>query len=885
MPELPPRYNPLDVEEPLLAQWNDAGLFHAEPDPKRAPYTIVIPPPNITGILHMGHALNNTIQDILIRFKRMQGFNALWVPGTDHAGIATQNVVEKSLAKEGKRRQDLGREAFLQRVWQWREQYGSTIINQLKRLGASCDWQRTRFTMDDGLSQAVTEVFLRLYNAGLVYRGNYIINWCPRCQTALADEEAPRKETHGKLYHFRYPLSDTPDRSIVVATTRPETMLGDTAVAVHPKDPRYISLIGKTVRLPLVGRELPIIADEAVDPEFGTGAVKVTPAHDPVDFQLGKKHGLEFINVMTDDGRMTNVPQPYAGLDRFVCRKRVLEDLERQELLENTTEHLHNVGHCYRCDTVVEPRLSLQWFVRMKPLAEPAIQAVKDGTITFIPPRWTKVYLNWMENIQDWCISRQIWWGHRIPVWYCDACLKEAEAAPDPRRGIIVSTTAPERCPACGAAALRQDEDVLDTWFSSWLWPFSTLGWPNNTEELRYFYPTTTLVTAPEIIFFWVARMIMAGYVCLGKPPFTTVYIHGTVRDLTGRKMSKSLGNIIDPLEIIRQFGADALRYTLVTSTAVGTDVFISDEKFVVGRNFANKLWNAARFILQAAPEAAAGAPPAEQCSVFDRWILQELDTAIRDTTAALERCHFDEAASRAYEFLWHQFCDWYIEFVKPSIASTPSSQHVLKHVLEQALRLLHPVMPFISEALWQQLQPINSPRFLMVAPWPVPRGERHEEASRQVGWVIQVITAIRSVRAEFRVPAAARVDVTLSTQATPHAAAWQPLAEQLTRLAGVKTLHVGPATGSARGSVPILFDGGSGLIHLGDAIDIEQARQVKQRELAEELQPRLAAVEARLGNEAFTKSAPPEIVQQEREKQATLTQRIATLESYLHAL
>ncbi|MBI2094275.1 MAG: valine--tRNA ligase [Candidatus Omnitrophica bacterium] len=639
--ELPPQYNPKDVEEPRYQWWESQGLFQAKVDSKRKPYTIVIPPPNVTGILHMGHALNNTIQDILIRYRRMQELNALWVPGTDHAGIATQNVVERDLAKEGKKRQDLGREAFVQRVWDWKEKYGNTILYQLKRLGSSCDWRRTRFTMDEGLSEAVSEAFIRLYEDGLIYRGQYIINWCPRCQTALSDEEAPRQETQGKLYHIKYPLEGKGGREtsvsrhslasedcagsvargrgrepsshaprptphapafIEVATTRPETMLGDTAIAVHPKDKRYKALIGKHAIVPIVNRKIRIIADEAVDPQFGTGAVKVTPAHDPVDFQLGKKHRLEFINVMTDDAHMTNVPAAYEGLDRFDCRSKLIVDLEQQGFLGRIDEHVHNVGHCYRCHTAIEPRLSPQWFVKMKPLAKPAIQAVKDGTIRFAPVRWTKVYLNWMENIEDWCISRQIWWGHRLPVYYCKNCYAGRGAggggqeppshaprpmAHGPERGVMVSKTRPERCTTCGNTDLTQDEDVLDTWFSSWLWPFSTLGWPKKTPELDYFYPTDTLVTAQEIIFFWVARMVMAGYYCMKKPPFHYVYIHGTVRDMTGKKMSKSLGNIIDPLKIIEAYGTDALRYTLVTATAIGQDIFLSEERFAAGRNFA----------------------------------------------------------------------------------------------------------------------------------------------------------------------------------------------------------------------------------------------------------------------------------------------------------
>jgi valyl-tRNA synthetase len=940
MPDLPPQYNPKDVEEPRYQWWESRGLFQADADPARKPYTIVIPPPNVTGILHMGHALNNTIQDILIRFKRMQGFNALWVPGTDHAGIATQNVVEKSLAKEGKRRQDLGRDAFVQRVWQWREEYGNTILYQLRRLGASCDWRRTRFTMDEGLSNAVLEVFLRLYDEGLIYRGNYIINWCPRCQTALADEEAPRVETQGKLYHIRYPLEGEGERGkgnvkhparapfpvprspafVEVATTRPETMLGDTAVAVHPKDRRYKALVGEHVILPIVGRRLPIIADEAVDREFGTGAVKVTPAHDPVDFQLGKKHDLEFINVMTDDARMTNVPKAYEGLDRIECRSKLIVDLEKIGALGAIEERAHNVGHCYRCHTAVEPRLSPQWFVKMQPLAEPAIKAVKKGAITFVPARWTKVYLNWMENIQDWCISRQIWWGHRLPVYYCKNCMERQEAgdggrgkssthAPRPTPhapGIIVAKSKPAKCPSCGNADLKQDEDVLDTWFSSWLWPFSTLGWPEQTKDLGHFYPTSTLVTAPEIIFFWVARMIMAGYFCMGKPPFTTVYIHGTVRDLTGKKMSKSLGNIIDPLEIINQHGTDALRYTLVTSTAIGTDVYLSEDKFTAGRNFANKLWNAARFILQSVPPGTAGElPPAERLSVFDRSILDSLNAEVAAVTEALDRFDFNAAAERVYGFLWHAFCDWHVEFVKPEIRNSPASQQVLVRVFETSLRLLHPVMPFISEELWQHLtmgqgagdggrgkssarapRPApRAPHSIMVAPWPKPDGPRYPEDAKLVGALTQIITQIRSIRSEFKLPPAAEVNASLALDHGRPDGIREAFEAQLKRLARVGRVAWERTIAPAQGMVPFVIEGGKGGVHLQGTIDVEQHRRRIQKELQEQLRPNLQRIETLLKDDAFRAKAPEEILGREEERRRQLLQRTELLEAYLKAL
>jgi len=993
MVDLPPRYTPHDVEEPLYRQWESQGLFHAEPDPKRTPYVIVIPPPNVTGILHMGHALNNTIQDILIRFKHMQARCALWVPGTDHAGIATQNVVEKELAKEGLRRQDLGREKFLKRVWQWKEQYGNTIIRQLKRLGASCDWARMRFTMDEGLSEAVAEVFVRLYQKGLIYRGNYIINWCPRCQTALSDEEAPRKETRGKLYFIRYPLvssglraqgsgqlptahSPQPTAFITVATTRPETMLGDTAVAVHPKDKRYKALIGRKATLPLVHRELPIIADELVDPDFGTGAVKVTPAHDPVDFQLHQKHTLDILNIMTEDGHMNHhVPNAYQGLDRFECRKRVLADLEQAGLLEKVADHLHGVGRCYRCDTVVEPRLSLQWFVKMKPLAKPAIQAVKERKITFSPPRWTKVYLNWMANIQDWCISRQIWWGHRLPVYYCTKCAegsrlkaegksKKASSLPGPpggsragageprassQDGVIVSKTRPERCPRCGSTNLKQDEDVLDTWFSSWLWPFSTLGWPKKTKDLAYFYPTDTLVTAPEIIFFWVARMIMAGLFCMGKIPFRHVYIHGTVRDLTGKKMSKSLGNIIDPLEIIDHYGADALRYTLVTATAIGQDIFLSEEKFVAGRNFANKLWNATRYVLSVAGGSPAPArdPPGgpgrlealgqpsafslepRALGVADRWILSRLHRTIEHATRALDRFALNEATHAVYDFIWRDYCDWYVEVSKvqltqegsrlkaqgsrgellasslqPPASSQPATQTlaILVHVLETSLRLLHPIMPFVTEELWQHLKGLKAqgsrleaskppasslqpPASIMVAPWPK-ASKRWFDQDAEVKFELfqSVVTAIRNTKQELNVPSETRPPVQLSTKRRQVREFFEEQRPFVQALAQVGEVTVGEAITRSRDAAATVVDGIEVIVPLSGLIDVARERQRVQTHV-QELSEELARLEAKLKDRQFIQRAPEDVVAQTKARRTQVTETLKKFTSHLHLL
>ncbi len=915
MNQLPPQYNPKEVEEARYQWWESQGFFAADVDPKRKPYTIVIPPPNVTGILHMGHALNNTIQDILIRHKRMQGFNALWVPGTDHAGIATQNVVEKSLAKEGKRRQDLGREEFIKRVWQWKEQYGNTIIYQLKRLGSSCDWRRARFTMDEGLSEAVLEVFVQLYNKGLIYRGNYIINWCPRCQTALADEEAPRRQTQGKLYHIRYSLELGEGLSVFleVATTRPETMLGDTAIAVHPKDKRYKSLIGKHAILPLVNRKLPVIADELVDREFGTGAVKVTPAHDPADFHMGKKHKLEFINVMTDDAHMTNVPKAYEGLDRFECRSKLIVDLEQAGFLGAIEEHQHNVGHCYRCNTVVEPRLSPQWFVKMKPLAKPALEAVKKKKITFAPARWTKVYLNWMENIEDWCISRQIWWGHRIPVWYCDTCLGQTgvesgqwkvESKTGRQAGIIVSKNQPAGCPACGSTKLRQDEDVLDTWFSSWLWPFSTLGWPKKTKDLAYFYPTHTLVTAQEIIFFWVARMIMAGYFCMKEPPFTKVYIHGTVRDITGKKMSKSLGNIIDPLQIIDQYGTDALRYTLVTSTAIGQDVFLSEERFTAGRNFANKLWNATRFILSVAEGSrpkAEGKPPASSLQpralmIPDRWILSKLQHTITRVTKSLDQFLFNDAATALYDFLWHDVCDWYLEIAKVQLAPSSKLQAsadtsslqleacsntigILTHVLDTSLRLLHPVMPFVTEELWQQLATSNKQQAtrkpatvagrvshvasIMVAEWPKASKKLiDEKAEEQFEQFKAVVVTIRNTKAELNVPLDARPPVRLSSAQAPVRAFFEAHRPLLQVLAGTGEISVEAARQRIKHAAASVVDGIEVVIPLEGMIDPAKERGRLEQRITE-LTNHVKRLEAQLANTQFTKRAPRDVVEQ----------------------
>lgn len=717
MAKLSKTYDPKQVEDKWYAHWEAEGYFHPEASEGGEPYCIVIPPPNVTGILHMGHALNNTIQDVLVRWQRMKGKNSVWVPGTDHAGIATQSVVERNLAKEGKTRHDLGREKFLERVWEWREQYGNTITSQLRKLGASCDWQRERFTLDDGLSDAVTEVFVRLYEKGLIYRGQYIINWSPQAHTALADEEVEYKDLNGKLYHLKYPVGDDGKEFIVVATTRPETMLGDTAVAINPRDERYSHLADKKVTLPIMNRELRVIKDDYVDPEFGTGVVKVTPAHDPNDFDMGIRHDLERINVMNGDASMNENAGPYSGMDRFECRKKIVEDLEKMGLIEKIEDYKHSVGHCYRTGCVIEPRLSEQWFVKMKPLAREAVKVVKEGDVRFVPDRWTKVYLEWMENIRDWCISRQIWWGHRIPVFYCDQCNHEWAAKGQPAN-----------CPECGSDKVRQDEDVLDTWFSSWLWPFSVFGWPKKTDDLKFYYPTHSLVTASEIIFFWVARMIMSGLEFMGEIPFRDIYIHGTVRDDNGLKMSKSLGNSIDPLDIIEEFSADALRFSLMMLTATGQDVYISSEKFEVGRNFATKIWNAARFMQMQSEDIPTDFDDpqfdADLMTPDDIHILAKLHSSIAQAEENLERFRFNDVAKTLYEFVWHNFCDWYVEVAKQTLYGDDEGRRanvlkIMHYAFSTSIKLLHPLMPFVTEELWHEMGYSVKGETIMKAPWP----------------------------------------------------------------------------------------------------------------------------------------------------------------------
>jgi valyl-tRNA synthetase len=902
-------YDPGAIEGPLYQEWRDRGYFGASADAVlragRDPYVIMIPPPNVTSVLHMGHGLNNTLQDLLIRWRRMQGREALWVPGTDHAGIATQNVVERQLAQEGLTRQDLGREAFVERVWAWVDQTRPQIMAQLQATGCSFDLGRERFTLDPALSSAVREVFVRLYEKGLIYRGNYIINWCPRCLTALSNEEAESEESAGKLYHLRYPFPrgvDADDLAalgdgrpyLVVATTRPETMLGDTAVAVHPGDPRYAGLAGRQVELPLTGRRIPIVEDDWVDPEFGSGAVKVTPAHDPNDFEIGRRHGLPEIDVLTPSGEMSDAaPAAFRGLDRFEARQRVVEALAEQGLVERIEEHVHAVPRCYRCDTVVEPRLSEQWFVRMGPLAEPALKASRDGTLRFTPDHWRGVYETWLENIRDWCISRQLWWGHRIPVWYC-----RAEGCGE----TIVARQDPTACPSCGGAALEQDPDVLDTWFSSWLWPFSTLGWPEETPDLKAFYPTHTLSTAPEILFFWVARMIMAGYEFMGEAPFTDVLLHATVRDHHNRKMSKSLGNGIDPLEVVERFGADALRYTVVSGAAVGTDIQLNyenlEEAFAAGRNFSNKLWNAGRFAVMNLGSEAVSRPedvPAD-LELADRWILSRLSRTTRRVDAALASYRLHEAAEAMHGFFWGEVADWYLELIKPrmqgeaGVASREAAKTTLVAVLDGVFRLLHPIMPFITEALWRRLPwpaGLDRPESLMIAPWPEPRPDREDPtAEAEMKALQELITTVRGLRSEYDVPARAEVRVTLLHTPDALRRALEVEERSVRRLAGVAVLHyaVDGGDGLGAGAHAVLQSGAELFLPLADLIDVGRERDRLREELAR-IERLLDSTAKRLESEHFVSRAPADVVARERDKAASFRDQQERLARKLEAL
>ena len=856
--ELEKVYDPKQVEDKTYRFWLEKRYFHAEPNPKKKPYTIVIPPPNITGQLHLGHALDCTLQDSIIRFKRMQGYEALWLPGTDHASIATEAKIVEAMRKEGVTKDDLGREGFLERAWEWKKTYGGKIVEQLKKMGSSCDWERERFTLDEGCSEAVKEVFIRLYEKGLIYRGERIINWCPHCLTSISDAEVEYEEHDGHFWHIRYPLSDG-SGYLEIATTRPETLLGDTALAVHPDDERYQALVGKTVILPLVGREIPIVADSYVEMDFGTGVVKITPAHDPNDFEVGLRHNLPVINVMNDDATINENGGKYRGMGRYECRKQIVADLEAEGFLVKVEDHKHNVGSCYRCSTTVEPRVSKQWFVKMEPLAGPAIEAVRSGETKFVPDRFSKIYYHWMENIKDWCISRQLWWGHRIPAWYCQDCGE-----------VIVAKEEPHTCPKCGSKNLQQDPDTLDTWFSSALWPFSTLGWPNQTEELKYFYPTSTLVTGYDIIFFWVARMIFSGVENMGKSPFETVFIHGIVRDAPGRKMSKSLGNGIDPLKVIDEYGADALRFTLATGNSPGNDMRFVEEKVKASRNFANKIWNATRFILMNLSDEIDKPELPQRLQTEDKWILSKLNTLIKEVTENLERFELGIAVQKLYDFIWDVLCDWYIELTKSRIQaggeSAKSAQQVLIYVMNQCLKLLHPIMPFITEEIWQAIP--NDCESIMVAPWPQYREDLcFQQEEEDFEKVMSAIKAIRNRRAEMNVPPSKKARVFVKTLNTGVFESGAMFIERLASASEVKVSGVAPQQGEDfSDAVQVITDSARIFIPLDELVDKEKelARLEKERKTCEK---DIAMVEQKLSSQGFIEKAPQNVVEAERAK------------------
>ncbi len=852
--ELPKTYAPAEIEDKWYGFWEEHHYFEpdmAEKDKK--PFSVVIPPPNVTGQLHMGHALNNTLQDILVRTKRMQGYCTLWVPGTDHAGIATQIKVEEMLRKEkGLSRHDVGREAFLKLVWEWKQKYGDRIISQLKKLGSSCDWSREAFTMNDTLSSAVKKTFVRLYDKGLIYRGLRITNWCPHCVTALSDAEVEHKDLEGAFWHIRYPVKNS-DQSVIIATTRPETLLGDTAVAVHPQDERYTHLVGKTLVLPLVGREIPVIADEYVEKEFGTGCVKITPCHDPNDFEVGQRHNLEMIIMLDDHARINENGGKYCGMDRYEARKQIVADLEAAGLLVKIEKCTHAVGHCYRCGTVVEPLASKQWFVKMKPLAEPAIRVVKEGRVTYTPDRFSKIYLNWMENIHDWCISRQLWWGHRIPAYYCEDC-----------GHMEVSETAVTTCSKCKSVKIKQEEDVLDTWFSSALWPFSTLGWPNQTEEMKRFYPTSVLVTAYDIITFWVSKMIFMGIENTADIPFPDVFIHGLVRDAQGRKMSKSLGNGIDPLEIIDQYGADALRFALATGNSPGNDMRFSPEKIEAARNFNNKIWNAARFILMNLEIDTLGLPDTAELKLEDRWILHTFNRLAQEVNTNIENYELGVALSKLYDFVWNVFCDWYIELSKIRLAEKEvGAQKVISYVFSRTLQLLHPFLPFITEEIWQAL-PHNGDS-IMISDYPTfdPALQFAKEAD-QMEELIDAIRAIRNRRSEMNVPPSKKAHLTIVTERDDTYN--EQTAPFFCRLASASDVTVCSACDPQENAVQIVTTGATVYIPLAEMIDLAQEKQRLQKE-AEKTQGEIDRLEKKLSNEGFVAKAPANVVEAERIK------------------
>ncbi|MFQ5769044.1 MAG: valine--tRNA ligase [bacterium] len=882
-------YDPQQVEERLYQFWLEKEYFHAEVNPERQPYTIVIPPPNVTDILHMGHAYNNTFQDIVIRYQRMQDKEALWFPGTDHAGIATQNVVERYIWKEQKQtRHELGREKFVELVWQWRKQRGGKIIEQLKKMGFSCDWARERFTMDASMSRAVLEVFVHLYNKGLIYRGKYIINWCPRCQTALSEEEVEYQEHDGNLWYIQYPIMGT-TQFITVATTRPETMLGDVAVAVNPKDKRYKDLVGKMATLPVIGRELQIVSDDQVDMEFGTGAVKVTPAHDPNDFLIGQRHNLEAINVMNEDASMNEQAGKYSGMERLKARKHLLQDLKNGGFIEKIEEHHHSVGHCYRCNTVIEPYLSEQWFVKMKPLAEPALQAVKDGKIKLRPARWNKVFINWLENIHDWCISRQIWWGHRIPIYYCQGCGE-----------VIATTDPPFSCQKCHTQEFKQDPDVLDTWFSSQLWPFATLGWPDKTPELKYFYPTDTLITGPDIIFFWVARMVMIGLECMGDIPFHDVYFNGIIRDVQGRKMSKSLGNGIDPLEMVQKYSADAVRFSLLMLSAEGQDINLSENDFEMGRNFSNKVWNAFRFLWMNLAEAdlkngnldfVQNALKNNKLDLADQWILSRYQKTIRKVTRGLEQFKFHEAIDVIYSFFWKEFCDWYLELIKPrlyheiELEGKKVALGVAVLVMKSILQLLHPFIPFITEKIWMKIRNSDDAESIMISQWPTEsRTFINESVEKEMEVIQKVIGAIRNIRGEMNVAPNKTAQVIINSLNGTNLELVQTHEEYFQHLAKVDHLECKVKTQKPKNAASAVVDDLEIYLPLEGLIDfaVEKARLKKE---ITRLEKQLEVLNNKLQSSDFLTKAPEEIINLEKKKKSDFESNLDKLKLNLKGL
>jgi len=875
-------YNPSVDEMKWYQKWLDQGQFSpGSKNSNKGTYTILIPPPNVTGILHIGHVLNNTLQDILVRYKRIQGYETLWLPGTDHAGIATQNKVEQSLAAEGKNKHDLGREKFVDRVWDWKDKHGGIIIQQLKRLGCSCDWEKERFTMDPGLSKAVREVFVRLFDKGLIYKGKYIVNWCPRCVTALSDEEVEYKDSKGNLWYIHYPSVDG-SRGVVVATTRPETMLGDTGIAVHPEDERFAHLIGKTVLLPLHNRPIPVVADEMVDREFGTGAVKITPAHDPNDFEAGKRHNLEMPIVIDEHGKMNaEAGEAYAGMTREKCREQVVSDLKSQGFLEKIETHDHAVGLCYRCSCVVEPYLSTQWFVKMKPLAEPALRVVKDNKIKFYPDRWTKVYLHWLENIRDWCISRQLWWGHRIPVWTCSSCGSFKAYLEDPKT-----------CPDCGSSELRQDPDVLDTWFSSWLWPFSTFGWPDETSDLKKFYPTDSLITAPEIIFFWVARMIMAGLEFMDEIPFDKVYLHGTVRDQIGRKMSKSLGNSPDPLDIMDKFGADALRFSIVMISPRGSDIFFSEDTLNAGRTFANKVWNASKLVISNCPERSMDKdfPDQDSLTHADKWIMYRLALASKEVSEHLEEFRFNDAAVAIHRFLWHEFCDWYLEIAKSALYDKTTPEHkenvqtILVNCLAAGLQILHPFTPFITEEIWHNLFE-NAPS-IMESPWKNLSGLLELETSANTfNYIHNSVSCLRTMRAETGIAPGKKITGILATSDKNIREILESSRQDIEFLARLEKLQIqiDPEPPEIK-ATSITSDGIDAFLDLQDLIDIP-AETARLKKDIQKTETEITKVMKKLNNPGFINKAPEAVVNKNKRISAELTEKLKKLEDALEAL